>query len=764
MPGQDQNDNKKMKLPLSWLKDYLKYKETPEQLAQLLTMSGTEVTSIDKAGGQIDDQVVVAEVVDINKHPNADKLQLVTVKTDKGQQKVVCGAFNFKVGDKVPLAQAGAVLANGITLKKATIRGVESNGMLCAEDELGLGDDHNGILILDKAVKLGTRVNQVLGGQEIVFDIDLTPNRPDCLSIIGLAREAAAVTDNKIQIKEYKLKEAAEKIKLSVKVIDKAACPLYSARVIKGISIKESPVWLQERLLASGVRPINNIVDVTNYIMLETGQPLHAFDAHGIQEIVVRKAKAGEKLKTLDEQDRKLDSSMLLITDGQKPIALAGVMGGFDSEIKEGTKDIILESACFDPQSVRKTSQQLNLRSESSLRFEKGIDGSQTLANLDRAAALLQEVGGGQVQKGQAVAGSAKSKEVTVDLDPDHVSKLLGIAVPKATIVDYLARFGFKVSGSNKLKVNVPSWRQADISMEADLIEEVGRLYDYNKMKPTNLLGELSPPQPNERLEFIEKVRDILAIAGMIETYSYSFYGRALNNQPHLEIANPLSEEQKLMRTSFQEVIPMMTHNLNYYDELKMFEIGNLYFPQGKNGYKENPMIYGLVSTKKNDNAFFQAKGLVTFLTRHLNVKDYSSALVEMRMINNKEIAAYKASANTAFFLLDLEKLRELRKPKQYKEFSAFPEVIRDIAFWIDKKHSYSKIKKCLANIDPLLIKIECFDVFADKKDPQRHSLALRFTWQSPKKTLKSEETDKILDKIIKKLEQNFQIELRSKT
>ncbi|MFH1598368.1 MAG: phenylalanine--tRNA ligase subunit beta [Patescibacteria group bacterium] len=754
-----------MKLPLSWLQDYVKFKETPEQLAELLTMSGTEVTNIEKAGAQIDDKVVVAEVLAINKHPNADKLQLVKVRVSSQKQyEVVCGAYNFKVGDKVPFAPGGAQLATGLKLKKAVIRGVESNGMLCAEDELGLGDNHTGIVILDKSAQLGTKANKALGVAEVVFDLEITPNRPDCLSIIGLARETAVVTNNKLRITNYNLNESEEKIEdlLSVKVADKDLCPLYSARVIRGIKIKQSPEWLKKRLLASGVRPINNIVDATNYIMLETGQPLHAFDRKRIKEIVVRKAKRGEKIKTLDGQNRLLDNSMCLITDGQKPIAIGGVMGGANSEVGFKTKDIILESAFFDPAAIRKTSKKLNLRSESSWRFEKGVDNQKTVDNLDRAAALIAKLSGGQILKDLGLVDNTSQKKVVINLNPQNVEKLLGITVTKARIKNILINLGFVVSGAKSLKVTVPSWRLSDVSLEADLIEEVGRIVDYNQMTPTYIKGEMKPPAPNQQLQLLEKVRDVLMIAGMIEIYSYSFYGDPLDKSAHVEIANPLSEGQKYMRTSFQEVMGMMAHNLNYYDQLKVFEIGKLFFKKGKGQVEEKTMVFGLVASKKSDNAYFTAKGILNFLTRRLGIKDYQPALVELRQANFSEIAKYKVPDNTALFLLDAAKLFKLISSKRYQPFSAYPSVERDIAFWIDKKYSYQEIDKSLTRVDPLLVEIECFDQFADQQNKKRHSLALRFTFQSGKRTLKSEEVDKILDKIIKKLQTKFQIELRS--
>jgi len=757
-----------MKLPLSWLKEFIEIKKTPAQLAELLTLSGTEVTAAEKAGEGIDDQVIVAEVKAINKHPNADKLQLVTVKTGDRTQEVVCGAFNFKVGDKVPLALAGAKLANGLQLEKAVIRGVESNGMLCAEDELGLGEDHSGILILDKKAKIGAKVSQVLAGGETVLDLDITPNRPDCLSIIGLAREAAAVTNQELRIKNLELKEVQENIKdcLTVKVEDKKLCPLYTARVIKGVAIKESPAWLKQRLIACGVRPINNIVDVTNYIMLETGQPLHAFDASGIEQIVVRSAKKGEKLKTLDKKLRELDPKMLLITDGQEPLAVAGVMGGLASEIKEKTQDIILESAHFDPYSIRKTSQKLNLRSESSFRFEKGVDYQKTEENLDRAAALITAISGGWALKGTAKAGQAKKAKKVIDFDPKQATRLLGVEVKPKQAKEILQSLGFVVTGSAKFKVEVPSWRQQDVDLGADLIEEVGRLLDYNKMPPTFLKGELEPPRENSLLVFQEKVRDILVIAGMIEVYSYSFYGQPLNDNQHLEIANPLSKEQKYLRTSFQEVLPMMAHNLNFYDQLKLFEIGNLYLIKDKGKHQEKNCIFGLLADKEETNSsYFLAKGMLRFLARRLNIKnaDYDPALLELRMVNAKERGSFKVPANTAMFLLDTEKLRRLVEPKIYQPFSPYPEVQRDIAFWVNKEHTYKEIEKAIANLDPLLQKIDCFDVFPDKQNKKHHSLALRLTWQSDKRTLKSEEVEKTLEKIIATLQNKFKIKLRSK-
>ena len=493
-----------MKLSLNWLKQYVKFKQTPEKLAEILTLAGIEVERIEKLGRGLEN-VVVGQIKTIVGHSGANNLVVCKVNVGKSRNlNIVCGAKNIKLMDKVPVALVGAVLPNGVKIEARKIRGINSEGMLCAEDELGLGDDHAGILILDSNLRIGQNFGKAIGLNDIVFDLSLPPNRADWYSVLGIARELAALTKQKLDVKRYATKESKErsiKKHLSVKIQDYDLCPKYVAKVVKNVKIKESPAWLKSRLLAYGVKPINNVVDISNYVMIEMGQPLHIFDYHkvGGKKIIVRRAKKGEKIKTLDNQERNLDSQILVIADNKNPIAVAGVMGGFDSEVTKKTKDIIIESAIFKPLSIRKTRQKLGLVTEASTRFEKGIWSDLPASAAERAAAMISQLADGEVIKDRIIKAKKEYKPQMIKVSLDYVNKLIGIefGLNQAKRILESLKFKVEVSKDQILNVTVPSWRQ-DVKIPAEVAEEVGRLYGWNKLKPTAIYSELKPPKINE--------------------------------------------------------------------------------------------------------------------------------------------------------------------------------------------------------------------------------------------------------------------------
>ena len=483
-----------MKVPLKWLKDYVKVTLPIPELAERLTLAGFEVSEIITTGGNWDN-IFVGEITAIEPHPNADRLRLATVNLGKEQETVVCGAPNLTIGDKIAFARVGAQLTNPEngkveTLKPAKIRGVESKGMICSERELGISESHEGILVLSKAAAVGTALADFMG--ETVLDIDITANRPDGLSVMGIAREVAAICGQKPNIPEIKYAETGDPIEkqISIEIIDSELCPRYCASLITDVKIKESPAWLQERLIACGQRPINNIVDISNYVMLEYGQPLHTFDYERLKgkKIIVRRAKEGEKFYTLDSNERQLAGDMLVIADGERTVAIAGVMGGLNSDVTESTTSILLEAASFKATSLHYTSRKLGLMSEASARFERGISAGLTIPALKHATQLIAELGEGKIAKGiiDVYPGKKEAKPITVRAE--RVKRLLGIEYSVDQIVKALQALGIECKADGtKVTATAPYWR-SDIKIEEDLIEEVARVYGYDKI-PTTLIG-----------------------------------------------------------------------------------------------------------------------------------------------------------------------------------------------------------------------------------------------------------------------------------
>jgi len=593
-----------MRISLKWLTDYVDIKLAPEELAKRLTMAGLEVKAIETAGSAWDN-VVIGEVVALNPHPNADRLRLATVDLGTKQVTTVCGAPNIALGQKVSFAHIGARLIDGHTgqaveLKPARIRGAISEGMVCSEKELGISENHEGILVLPPEAPIGAALSAYLG--DVVLDLDITPNRPDCLSVIGIAREIAALTGESLRVPGVRYEETEKSIDsfASVDIVDPDLCPRYCASLVTGIRIGPSPSWLQQRLSSCGMRPINNVVDITNYVMLEYGQPLHAFDCHKLkgQQIIVRRARNGETITTLDGSKRSLNPGILVIADKEKAIAVAGIMGGLDSEVTNRTDTILLESANFNQAAIRRGCSHLQFQSEASVRFDKGLNGELPLVPLKRATQLLLELAGGKAAKGVIDVFPGRSKPELVSLTTREVKRLSGLKVNIDEIVKVLKALGFECregDSSSQILVSAPYWR-SDIKCSAELVEEVVRIIGYDRI-PMTRLGSPLPAQKSKlsvearQSELKDKLHNILTGFGFQEILTYSLVSleklQKVSPQlelriPPLKIANPMTREQECLRTSLRAgLLVTLAHNQKFEQlGMRLFEIGKVFLPR----------------------------------------------------------------------------------------------------------------------------------------------------------------------------------------
>ncbi|KKU53033.1 MAG: Phenylalanine-tRNA ligase beta subunit, partial [Candidatus Moranbacteria bacterium GW2011_GWE2_47_10] len=578
-----------MKYSYKWLKELSGTKKSAQEIADLLTFHAFEIEGIEKNENDFD-KVVVGQILEISAHPNADKLQLTKVNVGKEVLEIVCGARNIKVGDKVPVALVGAKLPNGLEIKEAEIRGAKSFGMLCALDELGMGSDHSGIFILGDDLKVGVSFAEALELDDASIEVDVLANRAhDALSHVGMAREIAAVEKRKLDY-DYEVLVLAKKKtkKLKVTISDKSICSRYIGAVLENVKVGDSPQWLRNRLEKSGIRAINNVVDATNFVMLELGQPLHAFDCEKVgKEIVVRNAKEGEEIKILDGSAKKLNKEDIVIADREKAIALAGVMGGFDSGVTNVTTSIILEAANFDAPSIRRTRSRLALPTDAAIRFEKKIDPSLAEKAMVRVIEILEHISGGELE-GVVDEYPKKAKYWSVKLDLDYVGRLLGEDVPVKRSKEILSLLGMKVKGSGKIvTVEIPTFR-LDLETQEDLIEEIGRIYGYEKIKAVPPLAPVQSPVINEERFFERKLKNILVAEGFSEVYNYSFYGRKdagiaeLASIKHVELENSLNADQNLMRVSlFPGLLKNVRENLKNFREFSIFEMGRVYWRNG---------------------------------------------------------------------------------------------------------------------------------------------------------------------------------------
>ncbi len=795
-----------MKFPYSWLKRHINIDMGASELSDMLTMSGTKVEQVSEP--PVLKGLIVAELLEVSRHPNADKLSLCLINTGSREITVVCGAKNMKKGDKVVFASAGTVLPDGTKLKKAVIRGVESDGMLCSEDEIGLGKDHSGIIILENSAEIGADASEYLN-VDTVFELEITPNRPDCLSVMGVAREIAAVKNMELLKQDFNLAESGEKASdvFTVMIEDKNKCPFYSARVIRGVGIGESPSWLKNYLKNSGIRPINNIVDVTNFILLDMGHPLHAFDMDLLEgkTIVVRTAKKNEKITTIDGVERNLTGKVLVIADKKRPVALAGVMGGQNSEISADTKDVLLESAYFDPAEIRNTSKKFILTSESSYRFERGADIGIVVKALDRAAAMIVELAGGTVLNGILKDGTQKRENPVIPCRVEKANKLLGIQLSANEICDIFRRLEIEVLSEdrNSIKIKTPTFR-TDITEETDLFEEIARIYGYDAIDENLPESRVVVDGNYLETDIVAKIGESLRASGCSETMSFSFVGaRDLENcgfskDKSLKIKNPQNEELMYLRTS---ILPGMMKTLNYNlnrdaKNLKLYEFGKIYFPSAETDSGSREILtLGIAITgfrydsrwiegSQNVN-FFDIKGIVENVLDSLRIKKAEYDLhnsVTFRKgnaafikISDAPVASlgeldkdfcHKYGIEQTVFYCELDVSEIIKYYSQFKiyiPFSRFPAVKRDIALVLDENLTYSSVLEAVAKEETGLIEnIEVFDLYKGKQIPgNKKSLGISVTYRSENSTLTDKEVDELHNKLVNRWVKELKCSIR---
>ncbi len=809
-----------MKVPVSWLSEYVDIDMSLDDLAHRLTMSGNEVEGIERTGWI--DNVVVGHVLDVAPHPDADRLRLVTVDYGDGHAEVVCGAPNVAKGQKIAYASIGAVLQDAYAeehgktrkLKRSKIRGVVSDGMVCSVRELGIGDEHDGILILPNDLTIGTPIGEVLG--ESVLDIELTPNRPDCLGVVGVARDVSAITGKPLKHPRIDFEATGPDVHTlaSVEIADPDLCLRYTASVIQGVKIGPSPRWLQDRLTAIGERPINNLVDITNFVMFELGQPLHAFDYDKVidHKIIVRRATDGERLTTLDGKERKLDDEMLLITDPERGIGLAGVMGGANSEISDSTTTVILESATFHGVNNRITAKSLELGSQATLRFEKSLRSGLSEIGLRRATRLILEIAGGEAASGiiDVYPGKGKEQE-SVRLDQSQILRVLGVEFENKQIERTLGNLGFElVADSDGWDVRIPYWRP-DISIPEDLIEEIARIVGYDNIPTTTLGGRPPQWQPQPEMDLRMRVTDALVQAGMRETISYSATtgeGESRVMLPEetasaLKLRNPISADFTVMRRTLREAIlsTVARNSRTWRGPIAVFEAGRVFLDFGEGLPDERQMVVGAFAGPRNElhwdastdqSDFYDAKGAVEAVLDDLGISltfesaddatfaSGRTAVIKVTSANHTIIGTVGEVAgdvlsrfdaeveSVAMFELDLAAvLKVLRDSKsddsgKFEEFVRLPASHRDLSLIVDTGVTVGQIVE-ISNRNRIVTSATVFDLFEGKGVPEgKKAVAIRLVYQSPNKTLTADQIGKIEQQILNQLSKEVGAVLRT--
>jgi len=806
-----------VRVSYNWLKEFVDIEVSPAELAERLTFAGVAVEAVEEPGKGISG-VFTGRIEAVEPHPNADRLVICRVNCgpDMGVFQIVTGATNVRPGQIVPVALEGARLAGGLVIKKARFRGVESRGMLCAADELGTGEDHEGILILPPDMPVGVDVKPVLGLDDAILELDLTPNRGDCLSVFGVAREVAAIYRLPLRKPGPVFPEAGPDAagRVRVEIVSPELCPRYVARLVTGITVGPSPLWMQNRLSAAGMRPINNIVDVTNYVMLELGQPLHAFDFGTIVDgrIIVRPAAAGERLVTLDGVERSLTPEMLLIAGVDRPLGLAGVMGGLDSEVTDGTTEILLESACFNPVNIRRTARALGLRSEASNRFEKGIDISRCALAADRAVELMARIGAGTPAPGRVDSFPAPPPPRTVILRPARVNQILGMEVPRPEVEGILTRLEFNhrpaETPDGELVVTVPPHRP-DIFAEIDLIEEVARLYGYDKVPVTLPFGRTTPAQRSPEQQPVSRLKLLLAGMGFSETVTFSFVDPGQADRVGLEadsplreaavvIANPLNEDQSVMRTQlFPGLVGVLARNYQRRNtDAALFEISTVFLKRGPGQLPEEKLVLALAAMGKTPRGwnrrpqemdFYFLKGALEQVLRHLGIGTpefvpeqripafhpgrTAAVLVQGRRIavvgelHPDVLERYDLPVRAVAAEVDLEQLLALERVEWAPETPPrFPAVERDLAVVLpDTVAAAEAMALITASGGEYLREVRLFDVYRGRQIPAGyHSLAFTLRFLALDRTLTDDEVNRALAGIRQTLQEKLGAQMRA--
>jgi phenylalanyl-tRNA synthetase beta chain len=794
-----------MKISLNWLKKYIDFDFSVKEISERLTMVGLEVEKIDIIKPQFHG-VVVGEIIKTNRHPNADKLTLCDVNIGEKVLHIICGAPNVKEGQIVAVAKVDARLGEEKPIKSVTIRGIQSEGMICSEKELGLSNNHSGILVLDKN---NYSIGEIyLGSSQLedhVLELNVTPNRPDCLSYIGVAREIGVMTSQTPILPESHVNETGSLIDKLTSVIiqDEAACPRYSARIIQDVIIDTSPHWLRTHLQNAGIRPINNIVDITNFIMMETGQPLHAFDYDLLKDrkIVVRKAMNGESFRTLDNDSHTLNSQDLLICDGEKGIALAGIMGGLNTEVTENTKNILLESAYFDSMTIRKTSKRLGMKSEASQRFERGTDPNNTIFAINRASKLISEITNGKVAQNVFDVYPTPICPWTISMRHSRTNHVLGTKISQSDITNILTNLGLSIKGTDTFNVTVPTFRP-DLKQEIDLIEEVIRHYGYEKIIPQLLSNISLTVLENPEQELVEELRNIFTGLGFLEIMTNSLLSQNENLLVNpkiipVKLQNPLSPDTAYLRTS---LVPSLLNTIQWnnnrgINNLHIFEIGRIFNLNSKSNSHEYNCVSGALSGKlkfksfwgeKNQKiTFFHIKGIIETFLQRLHIGDITfklqkyTSLIEnsslsilcknqeigfLGEIKNNILKEWDIENDVFVFEFSIQKLLDiLPDKKQYRPVPRFPAVKRDLAIIVDESISVESLKNVIfKNGGSNLYSTELFDLYKGQQVPSgKKSVAFSLTFLSLKRTLQEKEVDPIMDSILNALDNSFSAKLR---
>lgn len=798
-----------MKVSLNWLKDYVNIDKDVRDYCDIMTYTGTKVEGYEVLGEDIKN-VVVGKIMSTEPHQNSD--HLIICKIDVGQDnllQIVTGAQNVKPGDIVPVCLNGSVLPGGKTIKKGKLRGVLSEGMLCSLGELGLTKndypyaEEDGIFIMQEDCKLGDDIRDVLKLKDTVVEFELTFNRPDCLSYLGIARESAASLGVPLNIKEPVVKDTNDgdniNKHLSVRVDNPVLCPRYTARMIKNVKIEPSPLWLRAKLRAAGVRPINNIVDITNYVMIEYGQPMHAFDYNFIssKQIIVRNAKKGETITTLDDVERPLTEDMLCIADGDKPVALAGVMGGLNSEILDTTTTVIFESANFNRENVRHTSRALGLRTDSSAKFEKGLPACNTKPAVDRAVELVLELGAGEVVDGVIDVLNTDIKKRTVRFDYKRINELLGTSLSFDEMAALLTPLELYTDKEGNLIV--PPYRN-DIITTADIAEEVARLYGYDKIPESKFVSEVAEGKLTPTQKFKASINNAMTAFGFTEIFTYSFISPKFYDKialpadsslrDSIKLLNPLGDDTSIMRTTaLPSILEALSHNYNHRIPVcKLFENATLYFKSNSTAAdnmsrEEKSLVFAFYG----DGDFYDAKGYAEGVLKYLNVKDYEVVSVsDNPSFHPGRCASFTKNgvvlgtvgqihpAVTANFDIDETVYAAVMsvpamysshyEEKEYKPLPLYPTIERDLALITDDNIEAGTICKNIYSFaGKSLVDVFVFDVYKGKGiEENKKSIAVRLTFRLADKTMTDEDADKAVNKILKKLDSEMGIVLRS--
>ena len=812
-----------MNISLNWLRDYITIKAPVKELAERLTMFGLEVERTRELGERYD-KYVVGEVLDVRRHPSADKLWLCDVNVGSQKLQIVCGAPNVAAGQRVAVATVGAVVAHDqhdpegrpFVIRQAQIRGELSAGMICSAFELDLGEDREGILVLTGRSRVGMPLADYLGLEDTILEIGVTPNRPDALSHFGVAREIGAMLSSQARLPRVGIKEDRQRAVTyaRVRILDVEDCPRYTARIVLDVKVGESPGWIKDRLNAVGVRPVNNIVDITNYVLMEIGHPLHAFDYDRINghSIMIRKASAGEPFVTLDNKARTLRGSELLICDAERPIAIAGVMGGANSEISEETRSVLIEGAYFAPRSIRRTSKSLGISTEASQRFERGADPNITEWAVDRAASLIKESCGGRVLKGRIDEYPKKILPRRVKLRLGRTNELLGTNLTAKEVSSFLMRLSIPLVGSGKglrpsgdLAFRIPTWRP-DLEHEINLVEEVARVFGYSKIE-TSARSLLSYPHNPPERDYTETIREWLVGSGYNEIVTNSMQDKSLasiSSESYVEIANPISKDMAALRTSLiPSALGVIRHNIFHgTKDFRVFEFGKVYFRNGASegngsipGFREEDRLLlgytGMTGPRNWDRNQPQSdipfvKGELEtlfekiFLDKHkfipypttkaltevgLSVEINGRSAGMMGLVGRELLRDFEIDQDVFVAELSIEPLvRSLGQPRRYRELPKYPSLMRDLALIVDAGVPVEKIgEEIRAAGRPLLSRMELFDVYTGEQiDSGKKSCAFALEFMTEDHTLTQQEVDGVMKQIIDRVSLRLQATLRS--